>query len=240
MAWEWLRRDPLYRAAAGAVPEAESCLRCADPRAHVFGLVGFEAPNAAVPHALPMWRSEVHPSVLRVDRGSSGREEDELDLDRLTGFMTRVRGLNCDHLLLSDGLRMIRLDGPSGVFEGRPRLRYALEGIATIGPQLLTLRQFIALYRAGWFARSLHPIEPRGRRWTLMLRAWDALCAGAGQREIAEVLLGRSAAEPRWRSHASSLRSQVQRLVRSARWFAAGGHRILLADRTDARTAREY
>jgi hypothetical protein len=62
----------------------------------------------------------------------------------------------------------------------------------------------------------------------MMLRAWDALRSGAAQREIAEVLLSRSAGEPRWRVREPSVRLQAQRLVRSARAMAAGGYCALL------------
>ena len=61
-----------------------------------------------------------------------------------------------------------------------------------------------------------------------MLRASDALAAGATQREIAATLLSRSAAEPLWRSRESSIRSQAQRLVRAARNMGAGGYRCFL------------
>jgi hypothetical protein len=63
----------------------------------------------------------------------------------------------------------------------------------------------------------------------MLLRTWDGLAAGADQRQLAEVLLSRSAGGPRWRAREPSVRSQVQRLVRSARAFAAGGYRVLLA-----------
>lgn len=229
IAWEWLRRDPLYRAAADRALAIRSDQRREDAAAVAFGLVGFEAPHLAVPHARPLWRSQLHPEVLTVERAAGGAAEDQMDLERMAEFVTLVRGTSGEFLLLSDGLRTIRLDGPGGTFRGEPaRLRYRLEGLVTVGPMLLTLRRFVALCRTGHFARSLHPREPRARRWILMLRAWDALCNGAGQREIAEVLLSRSAGEPRWRSREPSLRSQAQRLVRSARAFAAGGYRDLL------------
>jgi hypothetical protein len=61
-----------------------------------------------------------------------------------------------------------------------------------------------------------------------MLRAHDALVAGATQRDIAHVLFSRSAAEPRWRSRESSVRAQAQRLVRSARQLSRGAYRLLL------------
>jgi hypothetical protein len=61
-----------------------------------------------------------------------------------------------------------------------------------------------------------------------MLRAADAMAANANQREIAQVLLRRSSGQHQWRSRDPSLRSQVQRLVRAARRFAAGEYRMLL------------
>ena len=61
-----------------------------------------------------------------------------------------------------------------------------------------------------------------------MLRASDALAAGAAQREIAAVLLNAEAEVERWRVIAPTLRARAQRLVRAARRMAAGGYRSLL------------
>jgi hypothetical protein len=134
-----------------------------------------------------------------------------------------------EHLLLSDGLRTIRVDVLAGsLARGPAQLFYLLAGFAAAERPLLTLRRLLALRRTGRFSRSLHPRETRAQRWVLALRAFDALATGAGQREIAALLLNREAGEPRWRSRASSIRSQSQRLVRSARRMANGGYRGLL------------
>jgi hypothetical protein len=224
-AWEWLRREPHYRFAAERALGGGEASR---EQAAAFGLVTFEPPEFGGPQARPLWRSDIHPQVLAVERGS-GAPEDSFRLDSLRQFATLHQVSDTEHLLLSDGLRAIRLDAPRGTFGPEPIcLRYRLEGLATAGPLVLTLRRFLALCRSGHFARSLHSREPRARRWILTLRAWDGLAGGADQREIAEVLLSGSAAEPRWRNREPSLRSQAQRLVRSARWFAAGGYRTLL------------
>jgi hypothetical protein len=61
-----------------------------------------------------------------------------------------------------------------------------------------------------------------------MLRAFDALDSGADQREIARVLLSPSVGEQAWRSREPSIRSQVQRLVRTSRRMAGGGYWRLL------------
>jgi hypothetical protein len=134
-----------------------------------------------------------------------------------------------EHLLISDGLRSIRLDVLAGTLaQGPTTLRYLLSGLASVEKPLLTLRRLLTLARTGCFSRSLHPREARARRWVLMLRVYDALRVGTDQREIAQVLLSREAGEPRWRSRDPSLRSRAQRLVRGARRTAAGGHLELL------------
>jgi hypothetical protein len=134
-----------------------------------------------------------------------------------------------DHLLLSDGWRSIRLDGAAGLFAGGTvRLAYRLEGLGGAEAPLLTLRRLLAFDRSGRFSSALHPRERRSPRWVQILRAWDALQEGAGQREIARVLLSASAGEPDWRIREPSLRSRVQRLVRLARSMAGGGYRALL------------
>jgi hypothetical protein len=145
------------------------------------------------------------------------------------GYVRLCASSEAEHLLISDGIRTIRLDVWSGTLRSGPTvLHYLLSGVAAAEGSLLTLRRLIAFCRAGRFSRSLHPPEARARRWILMLRAHDAVAAGAGQRQIAEILLGSAAREARWRSEVPSLRSQAQRLVRSARLMAQGGYRQLL------------
>ena len=227
-AWEWLRRDPAYRAAARQALGGN--LRAIRHRAAAtFGLVVLEDPDLAVPKARPLWRSAIDPRVLRVER-CSGTAEDTFAFRRLQPFATLHADDEGEHLLLSDGLRTIRLDAPEATFGGQPVcLRYRIEGLANAEPLVMTLRRLLALCRTRSFARSLHPREVRAARWVLMLRALDAVSAGADQREIAGVLLDRSAADARWRIRDPSLRARAQRLVQSARFYAGGGYRTLLA-----------
>jgi hypothetical protein len=221
-AWEWLRRDSGYVEAAHDKDGRES-------RAGQFGLVRFEAPDRTVPDARPLWAAELHPYVLRVLAGGEGGPDDSFDTERFATLATLANSTPNEHLLLSDGLRTVRLDGPAGTFTSGPRkLLYALGGLAAAERPLVTLRRLLALCRSGHFSRALHRPEPRARRWILMLRAHDGLLAGASQRDIARVLLSRTAGEPRWRSRESSVRAQAQRLVRSARQISAGAYRLLL------------
>jgi hypothetical protein len=224
-AWEWLRRDGQYRAAAriGGLSKAD----CA--RARRFGLAAFVSPDQGAPDARPMWLSTIHPFVLPVEK-EPAEADDRFDLGQVSGLASLIETNGTEHLLLTDGWKSIRLDAPAGTFSEKPcGLRYSIHGLASAETRVLTLRRFLAFVRSGRFSRVLHPSEPRARRWILMLRAWDGLEAGANQREIAEQLLSRSAGEPRWRSEESSIRSQVQRLVRSARVAASAGYPDLLA-----------
>lgn len=233
-AWEWLRRDSSYRRVAGRssgrVRAGGAGVRRGSLEAERWGLHAFEPGNLAAPAARPVWSAATHPAVLPAVSATAADPEDVFALERFAPLATVVanprRG---EHLLLSDGLRSIRLDLPSATLASAPAaLEYRISGIVAAERPLLTLRRLLALLRTGRFSRSLHPPEPRARRWVLLLRAHDALAAGADQRAIASILLSRSAAEPRWRSRASSLRSQAQRLVAGARRMAAGGYRELL------------
>ena len=225
-AWEWLRRDPGYRAAA----DAATRLRRGEPSPEAWGLHRFEPPDRAAPDARPVWSAGTYAYVLRADAAAPAGERDAFDLQQLSGLSTIVSGrAGCEHLLIGDGLRTIRLDieGRS-LAHGAAHLRYRLEGLAAAERPLLTLRRFLAVCRTGRLSRSLHVPEVRARRWILMLRAWDAMTAGAGQREIAALLLSPSAKARRWRTESPSLRSQAQRLARGAARMAAGGWQALL------------
>jgi hypothetical protein len=229
MAWEWLRRDPAYRAAADRSSRDACGSGGAGEAPERWGLHAFERPDLAAPEARPVWRAEVHPFVLAVE-AHPPHGEDRFDLARLGAISTIVTAADGrEHLLISDGLRSIRIDVLAGsIASGPVGLHYCLAGLETAERPLLTLRRLLALWRTGRFCRSLHPAEARAGRWLLMLRARDALAAGATQRAIAGELLSSCATRERWRVEAPSLRSQVQRLVRSTLRMAGGGFRELL------------
>ncbi len=227
LAWEWLRRDETYRCAAIASnsrgPKAGEF--AAAPQR--WGLHAFEPPDLVVPRARPVWRLEVHPYVLPVEAaGDSG--DDCFDLGRLAPLCSVVSDRS-EHLLICDGLRSIRIDILAGsIKEGRVRFRYLIAGFEAAEKPLLTLRRLLALYRTGRISVPVRTSDARMRRHILMLRACDALAAGATQREIAAELLDRDARLDRWRVWAPGLRSRVQRLVRCARVMESGGYRSLL------------
>ena len=234
-AWEWLRRDGGYRQAAANAFVRRQGMGPGSPEAGAacWGLHRFEPPERDALIARPVWRRNFLPLVLEAGAAEGGAPGERFDLARLKGLATLIAGPAGEHLLLSDGRRSIRLDIVAGTLGSGPvLLDYRLAGLGQVQPALRVLRQLLALWSLGRFSAALHPREPRARRWTLVLRAHDALVAGATQRDIAAVLLGRDAAAPRWRIEAPSLRSRAQRLVRDARRMAQGGYLALLSGRT--------
>ncbi len=228
LAWEWLRRDPAYREAAGGGAARRSGVASSQPAD--WGLHVFEPPDRAAPAARPLWVADVYPPVLAAAAEPPLLAADAFDISRLGSLVSIVDdGTGREHLLISDGLRAIRIDIVAGsVREGPVQLRFLIAGQESAERPLLTLRRLLVLCRSGWFSPALHPPDTRAGRFVLMLRAHDALADGATQREIASLLLSRTAGEARWRSRAPSLRSQVQRLVRAARHMAAGEYVGLL------------
>lgn len=203
-AWEWLRRLPGYHA------------RC-DPAA--FGLCRYEPIDLTAPAARPIWRAAVDPAVL-LATAITGESGDRFDISALS-----VDGAHCtdsdgEHWLWSDGLRSIRLDLIGGCLRSGPvALSYHLSGCVRARLPAETLLRLIALARTGRIVRGLFHPEPRATRWALILRAHDALLAGATHRDIAEQLFGLEAGA-RWRIEAPSWRQRAVRLVAAARQAA--------------------
>lgn len=231
LAWEWLRRDGGYRAAARVARGAagsRSPVGVVQPGAAAWGLHAFEDPDRPAGDARPVWRAAWLPRVLPAAALREGAGVDLFELERFAGLATLVRGRDgAEHLLLADGRASLRLDVTAGTLLAGPvRLAYHLAGLASARPPLDTLEGLLWLARHGHLPRPRH--GGRQRRLVLLLRTADALAAGASQREIAEVFVSPAVRAARWRTEAPSLRSQAQRLVRGARAMSAGGYRALL------------
>jgi len=231
-AWEWLRRDPCYRAAA-ELARGDSRSPDKDLRPEQWGLHVFEPHNLAAPCARPMWSSQVHDLVLAAAAEPADDPADAFDLPRLGSLAKLIEGEAGEHVLISDGLRATRLDVRAGTLTRGPvRLLYRLSGMRSAEKPLLTLRRLIWFCRSTCFSAALHHVDTRAHRFVLMLRAYDAIRSGVTQREIASALLSKEAEEGRWRVQAPTLRSRAQRLVKAARFMAEGGYSSLLASRS--------
>ena len=218
-AWEWLRRQAAYRR---AWEESRGSLDLEKGIAGLWNLHSFEDPRFTSTNARPMWTREAFPFVLEARARRCCSLDDCFDFTCLGHLMTRACDSHCEHLLISNGCHFLRVDvfGRS-VGCGPVSLEFRLSGLKVLSAPLTALRQLRSLTLNGAFAASLHPSERRGRRMVMLLRAFDALAAGASQKEIADQLLV-AVPQQRWRTLAPSLRGQAQRLVKGARIYAAG------------------
>jgi hypothetical protein len=229
-AWEWLRRRSDYREQALrslAAPADEPALRREQPAALTFGLHAFEDPGRSALLARPVWAASRLPSVLKAIARPARHHGDAFNLESLEAFATLIES-PVHRLLLSDGLRSVRLDVAGSLRPAGVILSFELIGLRTIGGQLRALHQLRALVARGRFMPSLHPPPRRNRRLIALLRAFDAIENGATQSEIAAMILDARFERSGWRVEAPSVRARAQRLVRSARQLAAGAFWTLL------------
>jgi hypothetical protein len=212
-AWEWLRRSDDYHAAWRQA-------RPADPSetAARFGLHLLEDPALGVPAARPIWRADADPYVLSAFAAPSPGGTDSFHALPSQALATLVVSAgHVEHWLFSDGWRQIRLDILGGSLAAAPaELEHRFFGIERARPRLIALERLIAFAGKRAFTPGLFPSEPRAALWALVLRTFDALAAGAAQREIAAQLYGLGSL-PRWRIQAPSYRRRVQRLAEAAR-----------------------
>src|SRR3546814_11428482 len=78
------------------------------------------------------------------------------------------------------------------------------------------------LRRCGHLSGPRSLSAARASRWAAVLRAWDAHCAGASQRDIAYLLWGRSRVLEDWNGRSDYLRMRVYRMIHSARRLVDG------------------
>jgi hypothetical protein len=177
------------------------------------------------------WRADTNPAILPVEaQPVSARGGDVFDIRgcRHSAVVLRAGGPT-EHVRLGDGLHHIQIEVRRGsVLDGPVRLHYDLSGPAGIEPKLTALQRLAALQRLGRFPRSLYPAERGAQRWTMALRALDAVRAGVSHREIATALWGADPVARDWRGRSDYLRARVRRTVAIGEALSNGGYRRLL------------
>ncbi len=214
-AWEFLRRNPEYRAeferrAGGHIADDLAV----DPR---WGLRFAADPTSKAPEAEVFWRPDAAPGiVLPLEAGRHG----ELRPWRQLQTVGRARQAeDGQHLRLRNGLQLLlrgeaRPDGPLVVVLAFDR-DYGLR-----------LRAAQALHRPAGPPKTRLTIARR-RRLDQALRALDGALDKASYRMIAESLFGGAAVEREpWKT--ASVRDATIRLVRAGQGLMRGGYLKLL------------
>lgn len=190
-----------------------------------------EDPGRSAIDASIFWRADVDEAVVTVDALQClADDRDALSpLEMGTAVLILRQEQGREELLLRCARGSVRLSVRSGsCLSGPVRFRYALEGLRSLPPKLLTLKRLLGLVRGDPPSRGLYPREARAGRWVMMLRALDGFEAGASHREIAAALFGEDRARNEWREGSDYLRLRVQRLFRTATALSAGHYRALL------------
>ncbi|WP_170978455.1 DUF2285 domain-containing protein [Sphingobium sp. MP9-4] len=196
------------------------------------GCIFAEHPDVPVPDARILWHADHDPEILRLSLLPARKGDgDGIDPAAWTDFLTVGQGAKgCEPLLLSDGLRRIRLDIVEGSLAMAPPLRplFHIEGVSSARGPLRALNRFLDFLSHRRLRPALYPAEPRMARWLLLLRVHDALREGASHRDIGIALFGADRIANQWDGPTDALRSRVRRLVRDAQLMAEGGYRQLL------------
>jgi hypothetical protein len=237
--WEWQRRDPAYIAFASERPAPRATLQdnriCLalneDSDARIWGCLFAPRPETSAAAAPIFWARDRDPGVLHV---SATRvitpSETSFDIRRLAERIAHATDMEGrEYLLIGTARSYLRLDVIDGTLcDGPVDLTYHVPGFSAAAP---------ALHSVGLLHSLQHhlclPLGPSisDRRWhseIARLQAFDAMQSGASQREIAELVFGRTAVDHGWDGHTDRVRSAVRRLLKNAKALAAGGYRTML------------
>jgi len=223
LAWEYLRRNPAYRAAwlSGDPAAAESA-------GHEWGLLRLIDPELDARAVIPIWRPDP-PTTMRVIRASGatdGFKLYDLDIDRNEPgavhdgegtYLTASVGANAWQVHVADGLRP--QDG----------IAIAIDADAHARRRMVAANRFIeGLERKAIESRKRTPVPSRaGRFHASVLQALDGNAAGASQREIAVALHGAKWVSRRWTPD-GELRASIRYFLKRGALLVGGGYRRLI------------
>ncbi len=229
-AWEFLRRNPDYRAAWAHMLGRAS--RVPSLAARWFGLVTFEDPDRTAAEARCLWLPDVSSLVLPVWAEHRRMTADAVAQD-LSALRPRAAVHLTDgavqHVLFTEEGRRLQLLVHGEMLFGPVLLTTdCLVAPAALGRRLLLLRRVSDFMAYGRLAPTLYPPEPRAWRLTTVLRALDGSLAQAPLRAIAEAVFEPEDIAAGQRRSTACLKQVVRRAVRHGRWLMQDGYLSLL------------
>lgn len=243
-AWEYLRRNPDFRADAAAVgpdgiSERVAChnIRILKPRvsqtlAERWGLIMMPDPEANGIAADAVWNPRLFPDQVEVNVTPRAKSE-SCDILGRTMSVCKVT-----HLTDSVGREFLLLRGNGCVAQvrcfGLSLLGMEDVRMKMILPDFESYDRKIKAQQEGMrvFGNDPDAETPMWSKTTQILRdglvALDCLDAGFTQREIAAIIYGAGAVESDWGDDCSSLRSQVRYVINKAKSLRDGGYMVEL------------
>ena len=194
------------------------------------GYIFAERADIGARDATIMWCAAYDPLVLCVDADRVAHSDSGFDLSRLAQFTTvAIDGKGHEHIVISNGLRRIRIDVVSGsLVDGPVALRIVCADMYRLKAAATTMDKLASLCQHQRFMPVHFREDRRCARWIAALRVHDGLCAGASQREIAIALYGHKRVANDWYDDNDVMRASVRRLIRTARTLACGQYRSLM------------
>jgi hypothetical protein len=193
------------------------------------GYTFVESASLAAGQARLFWSAKRDPNVLRVRAGKTEAVLGAFDIAKLAHLVWAVVDADgAERLSLSDGRQCLRIDIVIGtLLQGPVRLQFLDNGANGLAPLARSLSILAFLLDHKRF-----PVLPRGhssfaRRQIDCLRTYDALLAGASQRDIAIAFFGFDRTVAEWNGRSDAMRSHVRRLCKMARHLAGGGYKTL-------------
>lgn len=198
------------------------------------GFTFAESPEVDAPEARIIWHASLDPGTLPVvATPSTAGHPDAIVPEALAPWLAVSTDGGGEHAVLSDGWHHIRIDVTEGsIADGPVILGYRFRGLVSAKTKILPLRRLIDLSQRRQFLANLYPPDRRVGRWIAALQIFDAVAAGASQREIVRALYGEMTGEDAGRRD-DSLRSRIRRLAREAASLARGGYRHLMIRSTE-------
>ena len=242
-AWEFLRRNPDYRAAwRASVPRHSPSLTLKDgtqflrlrrryPHAEQFGLFAFADPHQAARAAPVFWLPSATRRIVRA-RCAPPKSQQGVSPAGLAGFkVDRVAAIGTNNIpvvmLKGYGVNVtLEIHGLS-VLTNPLDMVFELDGLGDLNNQTECLRllQRFTQPPAGGSHRALFASDERFRH---ALIALDESMTGKTYRQIAMVIFGEKRVTEEWSGASQFLKDRTRRLVARGRELMSGGYRDLL------------
>jgi hypothetical protein len=227
-AWEFLRRNPSYRAAyQSIIDNSDATPELSERTAQRWGLQFAVAPDLRADRAPVVWLPHLNPGTVIVAPAPDEFAEAR-SISELTPAFSRRGAKRDEHWLLDQGGDTLPVTLIGGADATRPAA-IVIPLDSSFSMRMKAAQHFGSVIAGGVPGRAPDALTGKQRRrLQLILRGLDGWLARRSCREIAEDLFGPNSipAGPEWNSH--ELRGRTRRLYKRGLDLMQGEYRDLL------------
>lgn len=242
-AWEFLRRNPEYRATwRAAVPNRLPYVTLADgtqllrlrrryPHAERWGLYAFTDPSMPARKAPVFWLSSATRRVVRVRSGTRKHGEATNPISLANFNVQRVAAIGADNIpvvmMKGRGVNVaLEIQGLGALTQPFDPV-FELDGFGDLNTQTECLR-ILQRFTQAETAAAGASVFSNDERLRHALIALDESMAGKTYRQIAIAIFGEKRVAEDWNGASQFLKDRTRRLVAKGRELRDGGYRDLL------------